>query len=234
MNKRTKSFLSFLLRALLAIVFIVAALLIILSASGYRLQIAQRKVVQTAMVVVKALPRDTQVILDGEVQNSSSSTLWRITNLEAGKHEVAVKKDGYITWGHQTVLEPGQTALYQDVLLFLQKPNIEIVSENDQSGLIARLKQSKPETRIIIKNNELYLDDIFVSRFLSTVTNPQLLADEAHISYITNNKFHVIDIDGTNDVELFGIPDNSPYILLNGSSQVLFQDGTTLKTATIR
>jgi len=236
MKEKTKRILSLSLKIILIVIFMLSAAAVIFTASGYKIEIKSKKVIQTSMIVIKVLPRDSDVKINGEIQSKDNTI--RAANLQPGKYIIDVSRANYRNWENEVLLDAGQTALFEDIVLFLKNPLIESVSSIDQSNYSSRLNRPRTNDNIQVKNNkvynELYFNEKLITRISGSIANAQLYPDDAHISFISDNKLHIIDIDGKNDNVLFKITKDSPYVFLDGGTKVLFQEGMDLKIATIR
>lgn len=224
-------FLPTIMKTVLVCLFFVAAIIVILSAAGYRLQPDSRLVVQTSMIVVKSLPKGTTLTVNGKTEEGFTN--WRVGSLQPGSYNVTVAKEGYRAWERTLQIDPGQTALFEDVLLFLNEPVIADIEGNQNEGFVSRLTNSESDSDIVIDGPELYYLGTLVTRLSGPISNARLYPDGAHIAYIYDNGFWVTDLDGSNSERLFDIAGDSPYVFLNGGRQILFQNNALLKTATI-
>ena len=231
-NKIHKS-VSLIGRIALVVMFVVAATMVILSAAGYRLELTNKEFVQTAMIAVKALPRNANLTINGQIYEPDN--LWRINNLNPGRYDIEVSKPTYNSWEKTVTIEAGQNALYEDVILFLTKPTESPVDSNtEKSRLVTDLNNQKPATELVHNKNEIYFDSNLVTRYSSEIFNAQVYSDNAHVTFISGDKFHVIDLDGSNDNVLFDLKNDSKYILLNGGQNVLCLEGDKLRMMKIR
>lgn len=231
--KQYKNIFSVVAKIILFIAFAVSATYIILNAAGYKINISNREIVQTSMIIVKAQPKGAILKLDGALQNNLTNS-WRLVGLQPGIHEIAITKDGYQDWNKSVNLEPSQTAIYENVLLFLKDASVIELGEDTNTNLVSKLKQTKPDDRIIIKDSEMSFEGMLVTRLSTQISNPQVYPDDYHITFISDNFLHAIDIDGANDQKLVSMPNDAQYLFLDSGSRVLFQDGDKVKIATIR
>lgn len=220
-------------KLLLILFFVAAAVFVIFSAAGYRFELRDKEIFQTAMIVVKALPKNTVLSINSQVH--SSENLWRVSNLTPGAYDIEVSKPGYNVWTNSVNLEAGQTALYEDVILFLLEPvESAVENNNERTKFVKEFNNQKINEELTNDQNEIILDGDLVTRYSKKIFNAQIYSDNAHITFIAGNEFHVIDIDGSNDVTLFKLKNNSKYLLLNGGQNVLCLEGDKLRMLKIR
>ncbi len=185
------------------------------------------------MIVVKALPRNTVLTVNSKVYEPDN--LWRIPNLNPGEYSLEVSKPSYNPWSHTVKIEAGQTAIFEDVVLFLLKPTETPIENNtEKAKLISDLNNQRTDTSVVVEDNEITFDGELVTRYSKDIFNAKLYADEAHITFIADNQFHVIDLDGSNDLALFSLKNDSKYLLLNGGQTVLCLEGDKLRQVRIR
>lgn len=68
---------------------------IILYASGFRLDLSQRTLAKTGMILVKSLPDGARIFLDEKLAGATDST---IGSLEPKTYHLKIEKEGYIPW----------------------------------------------------------------------------------------------------------------------------------------
>jgi len=231
-NKIHKS-ISIIAKIVLAIAFAISATLVILSASGYQIELTKGGIVQTAMIVVKALPKQAVLSINGKIYEPDN--LWRVPSLPAGNYTIEVSKPNYNIWTKSVYVDAGQTALYEDVILFLLKP-IETAVENnsEKSKFINDLNNQKTDSALIVTNNEILLEGSLVTRFSKPIYNAKIFPDDAHITFISDNQFHIIDIDGSNDIALFDLKNDAKYLFVGSGQSVLCLEGDKLRQVRIR
>lgn len=235
MNNKVKKALSLAAKILLVFIFLFVAVLTILSAAGYKIELASKEVVLTSMIAVKATPRNATLFIDGVQKDSLYTASWRVGGLTPGKYKIRVEALGYHTWEQDVEIKAGETSINEDVTLFLVEPTIEELSADTSGGVVSKLNNAtKNEDIVVSKDNEIFYNGILVTRLLKPINNVQIYPDEMHMSYISEGKLHIVDIDGSNDIVLISMPDDAPYLFLNGGTQVVYQTDDKIQKATIR
>jgi len=218
---------------LIPVVFLMTTTYIILLASGYKIEFSKGDIIQTGVIVVETKPKTATLYVNGTSYATGGS--WDLTGLISGTYSLKVSADDYFTWGKQIALTEGQVALYENVVLFLREPVTTTVDGNsEKADLVSDLNTQTPDSRVAIEDNEIWFDGAMVTRLSSEPYNVQVYPDDAHLSFIANNKFHVIEIDGGNDVTLFDLQNDADYLFLNNGGNVLCLEGDSLKTVEIR
>jgi hypothetical protein len=232
MPKKKSIFYSWLLQTLLATVFIFVAVWVVLSAAGLKVEIKNRRLVQTSLIAVKADPKDAVLFIDGQVQTSNSP--WRIPSVVPGSHYVEITKVGYIKWSKNIQLAPGETALFDDALLFLEVPMIQKLADSEQSSLLAKIDKIEQDPRIEVNGSELSVDDVLITRLSTRISQARFYRDESHISFISGGWLHIVDIDGSNDYTPAKMSDSDNYLFVDKGSTLIIKRGEELESVTIR
>lgn len=136
-------------RAVLFWVFIAIsiplAIAIVAYAAGYRFDKQTGSIVETSAIAIHTVPRQAQVLLNNELQ---SSTTPFIETLAPGEYTITVQKDGYRTWEKQMTISPGESLLFPEITLLAQSLP-ESVSNNEvantQNETIRELSATEKE-----------------------------------------------------------------------------------------
>jgi len=114
---------------LLAILITSIAALFVLEARGYYVNTGG-EIVQNSLVFVDSHPGDSDVYVDGVIENSKTDT--RLI-LPEGPHTLEVRKDGYRTWQKDIVLVGGRVTFAKYPFLYPETPDkTTLVSYRDQ------------------------------------------------------------------------------------------------------
>ena len=68
---------------------------VVLYARGFRLDLTQRVVTTTGIILVKSVPDGARVHVDGELAAATDST---ITGIKEGVYNLKIEKEGYVSW----------------------------------------------------------------------------------------------------------------------------------------
>ena len=96
------------------------------------------EVTDTGVLVVESSPSGAQVYVDGKLKGESPLTLY---NFPVGKHEVVIKKDGYIDSKKTADLQVGMTEKVSVVLPDTEKAPVKKTTEENKS--VAKLPENK-------------------------------------------------------------------------------------------
>lgn len=107
------------LRILFLAFFLVALLLIIAFARGYRFDIEKKTVTSTGIISVNSNPEPAKVYVNGELKGVTDIDL----TLPHGTYQVEVKKDGFTEW-RRTIGLKGEIVMSINAMLFSKNPSL--------------------------------------------------------------------------------------------------------------
>lgn len=107
------------IRFILLAVFIVAFILIVGYARGYRLNFGKQEVTSTGILVATSAPDAAKIYINGELYGVTNSNI----TLPPGDYHVELKKEGYSTWATDLKLK-GELVMRADGILFPQNPSL--------------------------------------------------------------------------------------------------------------
>lgn len=108
-----------LIRFILAIIFVVAFVLIVGYARGYRLNFGKQEVTSTGILVATSSPDAAKIYINGALYGVTNSNI----TLPPGDYHVELKKEGYSTWATDLKLK-GELVMRADGILFPQNPSL--------------------------------------------------------------------------------------------------------------
>ena len=121
---RKPLFISFLL------IFFILAPVLILRSQGYRLDIQNRKIIQTGGFYFEILPKQASIYLDDSLIRKTdfffNSVL--IENLLPKKYNVKIMKDGYVAWEKNLEIREREVTEAKNIMLFPQDIDLAMVS----------------------------------------------------------------------------------------------------------
>lgn len=210
------------------VVFVVTAFFVITYAAGFKVDIVNRQIKQTAMLDVQTRIKDSKIFLNGEEKGVESMVA---RDLEPGTYEVKVSKEGYHDWIKKVDLRPGQAETLNDIALFLVEPKIEDFQSDMNSTLLTRLSDTD---NLSTQSGELFQNGVFVTRLSSDIKSPSWYPDRKYIAFTADKKLKIIEIDGTNQVDLLPKDSDSPVVFVNSGVSVIFENEGKIRRATIR
>ncbi|MBU0619159.1 PEGA domain-containing protein [Patescibacteria group bacterium] len=113
MNKRL------LISLIIGAILIALTLIAIKFANGYRIDLKNKGLKETGLLVADSDPEGAQVFIDGKLASATDDTL----NLPPGEYQITIKKDGYNSWEKKLNIEKSLVA-ETNALLFPSVPNL--------------------------------------------------------------------------------------------------------------
>jgi len=208
------------------LVFVVAAFYVITYASGYKIDITNRNISQTGMIVVQSDPQ-TKIYLNNVEQGSGNVT---IRNLKKGNYKVDIKREGYHDWSTSFELKGGEANIINYAILFKRNPEIGEYKIG-QADFINSLSDTDSLT---VLNNEIYQNSQFVTRLASEIKGVCWYSDRRYIAYTYSDTLKVISIDGTNEVKLVEKKSDTPVVFINSGRAVIYESDGKVYRAIIR
>jgi hypothetical protein len=184
--------------AFFALVFVVAAPLVVLYTAGYRLNISNRRLQQTGVLAITTFPRGGSIVLNG--QNLAQKTPYVVQRVMPSMHSVVLNKKGYHEWSQRVRVDEGRTSYITARLFADSQPTLLNATA---SALALRSRES---TELIT------VDDASVT-FLNNGANV-----EVHTGSGTTDQ--LIALLPINDYQL--LEDDATYILIVDERNVAF------------
>lgn len=160
---------------LIVVIFFTVSVFLISLALGYKYNFLKHKFEKTSILYIKSYPKDASIFLNDK--KYSNSTPARITHLKPDLYNIKVSKDTYQTWEKQLLIRPDESVFIEDISLFLQKPESELL----KSGNFKELSISPDREKFLFydkDNNEL---DFF------NISDNQVIPIEKNIGNIEDN-----------------------------------------------
>lgn len=128
MTKKIKT----ILFACLVVLFLIGAPSAIFYSQGYRLDLRQKKIVQTGGLLIKAMPKTASVYLDDKLIKETDFLFGQtfIGNIIPGMHKVKVSKAGYSSWEKELEIREKLLTEAQNIILIPSNPTWTVVAQN--------------------------------------------------------------------------------------------------------
>ncbi len=133
MNHQKKA----ILIVLCVLMFLILAPSVIFYGLGYQYDFDEKEVVQTGAIIVKISPSQTDVFLNGKLQNKNSfweellNNFVKINQLKVGEYNLKIKKDDHFSWEKNIEVKEGIITKLENVILLPINPEIKnVISEN--------------------------------------------------------------------------------------------------------
>lgn len=92
-------------------------------ASGYRFDRQSGMLTENAILSLDTTPAGAMVLLNEALQTERTPYM---ETLAPGEYTVRIEKEGYLAWEKTLTLEHGKSAIFPDIILYLQKPPQEV------------------------------------------------------------------------------------------------------------
>lgn len=209
-------------RLALIIIFVGLGFWIVMTAAGYRVNLSAkgRKVIPTALIVVKPDPADAKVYLNGQPTSTG-----RTGNLSAGWYELKAEKEGYFGWQKNIHLNEAEVAVVEPILFLRESKDSEKLSEAPGDSFFQKITNLVEKPNLEIKNStEVYIDSRFATRFSYPISAIKWYLDDQHIAYLAPDGLYVADSDGANAVKIIAKNNLRSYSFIDGGRIVVFEE----------
>lgn len=210
------------------ILFIGCAFIIVVYASGYKIDIQNRKINKTALINVDVDPSDSQVYLSDKLIGTGSQT---IRSLSAQKYLLQVKKESYTTFSKDLDPQEEQAVIVSGVVLFLEKP---LRSDLDKAFTKEDLVNLSDSDNLTAINGELRFKGELVTRLSSEIYSPSWFPNRQYISFTSSGNLYLIRTDGTNLIAIASKDSQSPAIFTKSGHYVIFENQNQIIQEKIR
>lgn len=224
---------SFLIRCLIFIIFWVAALAAIISSLGLHIDWRHLRIQETGIVYLSSSIGELEA--DVKVDGLSRDKLpVSFTKMPEGNYFAEVKKPNFVTWNKNFEVDSSRVSAWENIVLIKKDISSRAATLEEIDHLNRQVDEPLDKT-IIIKNNELWIGKLLVTRFSDNITNAIWYTDGAHIVYQIKNKIKIIEEDGQNETDLVSLSSDSPvtFRLLSRGQELLYQDGGQVFVAEI-
>ena len=151
---------------------------------------------------------------------SKFNTAAHSVNLTSGYYTARAERDGYTTWNSTFKIEPGIVSDFGSIVLF--KNNIVTESLTDQSKINTL---NVPVDTLANKNTSNPINN-----------GSEIWLNNKHILYQIDNQIRIMDVDGSNNVLLVTLKNNSStnYFVNYRGDELYYVDNNEYMLAKIR
>lgn len=160
----------------LVLLFLITAPILIMYSIGYRLDIENKKIVETGVISIDIRPKDVTIYLSGVKINKKIPI--RLTNRAPGTYSLKIEKPGYKTWEKNIDVKSKQTTYIKDVTLL--KDALPTTVFLDKENKIKEYYPSSNGEYIILVSEEKNTD---LFELLNTQTKKIDLIDRIPVGY---------------------------------------------------
>ncbi len=136
MDKKFKIYLLFCI-----VMFFVLLFVVLLYSFGYRYDIKNGKTIKTGAIVIKTIPKNADIYLNGELLkiHKTIDELFndyiKIKGLNSGVYDIEVKKDGYFSWKKSIRVKGGYITEAKNIVLLKSKYKENVLLDSARSNL---------------------------------------------------------------------------------------------------
>lgn len=216
-----------------AIVVIIAAYLIII-ANGYKINWRNYKIQKTGMIFLKSEPKETEIWVDGKLL--ADKTPFKYQEIFPGRYEVKLVKYGYVDWVYLFNVEQGMVSSNTYIKQFLSSPEVMEPTKTESNSLDKLAQEWQSKGLIIKSDNEIWFNDVLVTRFSESVKKVVWHSDLKHIFFQVDKELRVMEPDGANNTKLADLEseNTSIFVPLENGKYLLYSDGDSTKKIRIQ
>jgi len=238
--------------------FILLTSVIILKTSGLIVNFKSKTIEKTALVVIDSFPDNSLVYLEEKL---IGKTPYKINYLSPGLYHLRISKEGYHDW-EKTIKVGGGEYVKLTVVLFLKNPETKAVLSVDDKLLfkteeatlnnnladkipsdVKDLSWDKNKTMLLYRtDNEIWLffpnkkgieQQKIVARFSQQIKKVKFYPDSQHILFVMDGKLRIIEIDGTNNIELIDLP-SEEFMVSSSGREIYYSINNETRVVRIR
>ncbi|MFW6110115.1 MAG: PEGA domain-containing protein [Patescibacteria group bacterium] len=190
-----------------AIAIAAGTVIAILIAQGYRLDVGQKEIEKSGLLLIESTPTDAKIFINGKLVDTTNATL----SLSPKIYDIQLAKEGFSTWEKKVKIQPG-LATEIDALLISTSPQltpltttgVTLLKTNPQRNQIAYTtrKGSEPGLWILdlatpplvglVKENPYILAEDTADQKFSLAENLQWGPKGKELLITLNRKGHVL------------------------------------------
>ncbi|MCK5466719.1 hypothetical protein KAI56_04485 [Candidatus Parcubacteria bacterium] len=188
-------------------IFFVLLAVVLFYSFGYKYDTEERKTIQTGAIIIKSVPRDIDIYINDNLfeNNNALNTLLtgyvKVENLNSGKYNIKIKKDGYFNWEKNVNINGGYITDLKNIVLLKNSYEKNILLDNITADLNEKnIWANNGKNKVVYMNkNNLNLFDIN-----SKTKNDEIkiIANFGNTPFNKNGDdtdFHLDDIIWSND-----------------------------------
>ncbi len=136
---------------LFVVLFLATSAATLLYASGYRFNVASRRIVQTGILFINGRPRDADVYLNNRLVTQTLP--FRAIQLIPGSYQIRVEKVGYFAWEKNLSVYPRETTFATDITLWRNEPSTRVDDAREMTRWREQFFASTTKPSDLTQNN---------------------------------------------------------------------------------
>jgi len=216
---------TFLVRSFVFIIFWIIALTAIVYAMGFEVDFNNLGIKKTGIIYLASSVGEVEASVELDQEIISDDLPVSISRLKSDHYYTKISKTGYFDWQKSFEVMPNQVSAWEGVLLIKENKEVREADTEEQLQLDKQASEPLDET-ISIEKNELFIDEVLVTRFSENIFNAIWHPDGKHIAYQKGDKINLIETDGQNETLLIELKSNKPvtFRFLKKGQELLFED----------
>lgn len=216
---------------LVLVLILAISIWLILLANGYKINYQTYKLEKTGMIYLSSTPAEAQVFINGQLK--ATKTPYKLSNIFPGRYDIKLTAVGFHDWQETLRVEAEMTAERRSIILFLLTPQEIPLNDNEKANYLAQFSspESSQNKGLFIKaGNEIWFSDIFITRLSQNIEKVAWLYDKKHILYQAGQAIFVMDVGGSNIIELVALKNSGTvnFISTDNGETLVYQDGQGL------
>jgi len=212
----------------ISIGFALLAGAIITYALGYKVNLSTRNVNKTAIIEVRPDISDASVILNGRDMGKGRLTFRYLT---PGRYEIKVVINEYHDFVKQFDLKGGEAVVIDDIIMFRKSP---VAQEFDFNGGQKELSKIADIDNLSALGGEIYENGNLVTRLSTDVKGLCWYDDRRYVAFTNDNLLKIININGTNEIDLLKKNSDGPVVFVNSGRSVIYESDGKIYRVQIR
>jgi hypothetical protein len=223
-KKTSKKIFVKIISLLLMLFVILLAIYLVLVANGYKINYQTRSIQKTGMIYVKSDPTNVDIFINNRLVANQSP--YRMLELLPGRYDVLIEKLDYYSWTKSVNVNEGMASAFENVELFLRLPEQLVVSDQEKSDFPNLVNNWQTKGLEIKNDNEIWFNDVYITRFSSDVKKVGWYSDLKHIIFQTNMGLYIMDPDGSNNIQLATLNSDQAcsFVVINNGKEILYSD----------
>lgn len=232
--KLIKKIASFFVWIMFTLIIVLVAVYLIIIANGYKINFKTWRIAKTGMINLISNPSEVNIYVNNQLK--STKTPYREIYLWPGRYDIKITKENYHDWQKTLVVQEGLISSQENIQLFLSNPRPQKTTELDQSSFDQLVREWQPKGLEIKNGDEIFFNDILVTRFYQPIQALNWYADLKHIIVQLDREIHIIDSDGSNNIKLVELSqtDASQFIPYDNGTSLLYRDSSEIKKIKIQ
>jgi hypothetical protein len=218
--------------------FIVVAIAsaLIFYAQGYTINFKNFKIIKSGLLVLNFTDKPESISIPGKevsLKNTIAQTL------QGGDYKIEAKKSSCETWNRNIKIEQEKLTQFDNIIFIKNDPSVSEMTQDEINWMNSTPDSSlAPSKNGALSSNgyEIWVGNRLITRLSSKISQVKWYDDGAHITYISENKIRIIDIDGYNNTNLVSLENatNAKYLFRYQGKVIYFKDNNNYYKAKVR